>query len=134
MECKIQCGECCKSLADTIRFCKEEIFRWQKEGRKDILRHIRVWCYDGEDVELRGDDPKIFDGSVKFIGAEWWKERIDICPFLEKDKCKIHDTKPIICCNYLCDKNGKTQIAIAKQEGAGTVQSSQVEEKGNQQR
>ena len=103
MRCPISCGNCCKKLADSIRFSFGDIKRWKEQERQDILRRIEVFCQvKGEGVFLRGDN-KLIDDAIVF-GGEWNKGYVDVCPFLKEDKCSIQDTKPQTCTDYLCEK------------------------------
>ena len=82
------CGKCCKRTKWTTnidsRLVWEDIERWRKEGRDDILKYVYV--FDG----LGGDffDKKTF-------------KRFSKCPFLKKEgkiySCSIHETKPRVC-------------------------------------
>ena len=86
-EC-LRCGRCCKRTKWTThidsRLVWEDIERWRKEGRDDILKYVYV--FEG----LGGDffDKKTFKRFLK-------------CPFLKKEgkiySCTIHETKPRAC-------------------------------------
>ena len=86
-EC-LRCGRCCKRTKWIThidsRLVWEDIERWKKEGRDDILKYVYV--YEG----LGGDffDKKTF-------------KRFSKCPFLSQEgktySCKIHETKPHAC-------------------------------------
>jgi len=86
-EC-LTCGRCCKRTEwitnIDLRLVWEDIERWRKEGRDDILKYVYV--YEG----LGGDffDKKTF-------------KRFSKCPFLKKEgkiySCSIHETKPRGC-------------------------------------
>jgi len=78
MECIAKCGKCCKApLVNTIKFSMEDLDRWRREGRKDILEIV--------------DD---------------WARHKETCPFLKDNKCSIQETKPETCIKYLCT-NGR---------------------------
>lgn len=92
-QCK-HCGKCCKKLFG-FKATEEDVKRWKKEYRKDILK----WVF-------------IFEHEGKFIFADFGVNRKTgyeptKCPFLEKRQnmffCKIHDTKPSICKNFTCE-------------------------------
>jgi len=83
----IQCGHCCLELADS--YCtnayEEDIVRWEKEGRWDILEYV--------------------------VGGDLWisprtSQDVTRCPWLRKlpNKnryiCRIHYTKPRHCREY----------------------------------
>jgi len=86
-EC-LRCGECCKRTKwitnNELRLVWEDIERWRREGRNDILQYVYV--FEG----LGGDffDKKTF-------------KRFSKCPFLKKQgktySCSIHETKPLGC-------------------------------------
>jgi Fe-S-cluster containining protein len=117
MECK-RCGKCCEGveLVGTIQATKEDLIRWKKEGRKDILKHVfisskgkettgdKISLNEIKNLILRTDfknNPEFIEGDfADFCGT---KDFI-ICPFLKKPNiCKIQDTKPEVCKNYFCD-------------------------------
>jgi len=86
-EC-MRCGRCCKRTKwatniDT-KLVWEDIERWRREGRTDILRYVYV--FEG----LGGD---IF--NIKTY------RRFSKCPFMKKEgkvySCSIHETKPWGC-------------------------------------
>lgn len=54
-------------------------------GRADIVQHIRVRVFEGRIIY-----------EVKFPGKS--------CVFLRGGWCSIHETKPIVCRNFLCLK------------------------------
>ncbi|MFX0206246.1 MAG: tetratricopeptide repeat protein [Candidatus Hodarchaeota archaeon] len=83
-----RCGKCCKRTKwatdiDT-RLVWEDIERWRREGREDILQYVYVF------EDLGGD---IFD-KTNF-------RRLSKCPFFKKkgkiSSCSIHETKPLCC-------------------------------------
>lgn len=70
------CAECC--IGTDIRLTSEDIERWKKENRLDIL--LSIGSLMGESRQL-----------IK-------KKNSNDCIFLQEDNsCKIHDTKPEIC-------------------------------------
>jgi Fe-S-cluster containining protein len=85
-----QCGKCCLEYAYNLQATEEDVCRWEKEGRWDILQwvaRIDVGVCLALDFPIhpkRGDD-------------------VDRCPFLRKLPrrdiyiCRIHDTKPDAC-------------------------------------
>ena len=88
-----QCGECCTKYSGGLTAKAQDIMRWRKEGRKDILSKVRVLEAGGE-----------------IMGGELWLNprtgRKMKCPFLErgekakKARCLIQDTKPLVCRQY----------------------------------
>jgi Fe-S-cluster containining protein len=94
-KCK-QCGHCCLHLcvSTTGTVGEEDISRWEKEGRFDILRWVNIFNPKSDD--RFGDiwiDTKIMD-------------EVNRCPFLRKVRnqnkyrCLIQNTKPWICRQY----------------------------------
>ena len=91
----VQCGNCCLNLYDA--FCTtadpEDLIRWEKEGRWDILDWVSF---------LLEDDRTIADLWI----SPRTGEEVTRCPWLrklpkkDKYKCRIHDTKPIHCKKY----------------------------------
>lgn len=85
MKC-IRCGTCCQ--VDMVAYVSpEDIQRWEKEHRFDILAHLH-------DVMWSGD--RIVDKSGK---------RITRCVYLtwknESFFCEIYETRPMVCRNYV---------------------------------
>ncbi len=86
--CK-QCGNCCLNLSDAYSTTanEEDILRWEKEGRIDILECIDMYTMDLWFSPKTGDE-------------------LNRCPWLRKlpnkNKyiCRIHDTKPKHCIDY----------------------------------
>ena len=92
----VQCGQCCLDLLDA--FCTsvdiEDIRRWKREDRWDILEWVDIFDFDGEEA----------------FGDLWFSpntgEEVNRCPWLRKlplkdtYKCRIHETKPAHCRNY----------------------------------
>lgn len=81
------CGLCCRNTkwASNLstRLCWEDIERWKKEKREDILQNVLI--FEG----LGGD---FLTEEGKFFSA---------CPFLKEEAgkcfCSIHETKPLVC-------------------------------------
>ena len=79
-KCK-HCGVCCE--VDTNVITLPDIRRWKKEGREDILKHVRM--------------------------VDWFPAgfKEDKCPFYDKEKekgCLIEDTKPDVCKQFPLSK------------------------------
>ena len=79
------CGNCCEAFGGHLNASKQDLERWQREGREDLLSRVNrlgwIWV-----------DPVT-------------KERIELCPFIhkldaERSVCAINDTKPAICRDY----------------------------------
>ena len=89
-----QCGECCRTLDYHNEITNEDVNRWKRLKRVDILDCVGVFKKNDQ-------------GTVYRI---WMKpgtrEFADICPFLQKKStenrwiCQIHDLKPRICRQY----------------------------------
>lgn len=98
-ECQ-QCGECCKKYAGTLKASVEDIERWKREGREDILEYVYVFEFDG-----------IIIGGDLWFDPKTGEEIIGTCPFLKKSKgkfiCLIHDTKPTVCKEYPFNESKK---------------------------
>jgi Fe-S-cluster containining protein len=98
--CK-QCGRCCRSLDYHDDLTREDVRRWEKLGRTDILRWVRV-------IEERGGK-----GIYKIWTIPGTTQLAEVCPFLKEVSsenrwaCLIHDVKPAICRQYpLTRKHG----------------------------
>jgi Fe-S-cluster containining protein len=91
-----RCGKCCTnpSYMGTLGATGEDVKRWQREGRDDILTWVSIFGPK--------DDP---------YGDLWVSERTGEeatrCPFVRKDRnrptyrCTIYDTRPEVCRNYV---------------------------------
>jgi Fe-S-cluster containining protein len=83
-----RCGKCC--LADFIAYVRDEdIDRWHREGRDDILQMIRR-----EHALWMGDHLVCADDGRYLRG----------CPFLAfeetQHRCSIYATRPRVCRDY----------------------------------
>ena len=84
-ECQ-QCGNCC--IGHSIAVTYEDIIRWDRETRWDILSEVR------------------FVQNSMNQSLNWWyfQKTAGIstkCPFFTDDKdCSIHNTKPLMCRNF----------------------------------
>ncbi len=85
-----QCGECCRKYSGGLTASAQDIMRWRREKRSDILKHVLPFGVNGS----------LFGGEL------WIKEgeKLERCPFLRKKgreaSCAIHDTKPGVCRKY----------------------------------
>ncbi len=90
-----RCGECCLTLGSRIQASPSDVERWIREGREEVLRHLRIEEANGE---------LITDGTLE-IGDERGK-----CVFLRKAEsayaCAIHETKPEVCQEYPLNVGG----------------------------
>lgn len=88
----IQCGKCCRRLNIERIFIAEDIRRWRREKRLDILNYCRVMEYQ-DDIDL-----------IDFFNPETNSYINSNCPFLVKRLgkywCGIHETKPWTCENW----------------------------------
>ena len=83
------CGKCC--LADFVAYVRDEdILRWQREGRSDILSVI-----EKEHAVWAGDHLISSDNGRYLRG----------CPFLMNKEnqllCFIYETRPAVCRNFV---------------------------------
>ena len=89
-----QCGKCCSAYSGHLMAKAQDIVRWRKEGRKDILSRVRV-------LEAQG----VVAGGEIWINPRTGR-KVRACPFLERNKktkkarCLIQDTKPLVCRKY----------------------------------
>lgn len=89
-----RCGDCCRRLDYRHQATAEDVDRWRRQGRDDILAWVR---------EDRGDDGEPVYSIWREPGAARFAE---VCPWLEnlpgtaKWICAIHDVKPEICRQY----------------------------------
>jgi Fe-S-cluster containining protein len=84
----IKCGRCCREINIPISY--NDIIRWVKEDRKDILFQVS-WIKNF---------PRKQTGGFYFRQTCKKDEHGEkgICPFLsEKNLCLIQDTKPLAC-------------------------------------
>jgi Fe-S-cluster containining protein len=93
-----RCGKCCTnpSFQGNLMATGEDVLRWQREGRQDILRFAAV---------LPGPpDNPVADLWVDTEKRDKERER---CPFVRKDRgqhtyrCTIYDTRPQVCRDYV---------------------------------
>jgi Fe-S-cluster containining protein len=91
------CGKCCTntSYMGTLQADGEDVKRWEREGRDDILRYVSVL---GPDENPWGD--LWVDSENDFV------EKLR-CPFVRKVRnsnrylCSIHETRPQVCRDYV---------------------------------
>ncbi|NIQ94442.1 MAG: YkgJ family cysteine cluster protein [Desulfuromonadales bacterium] len=81
----LACGECCRQFSWHLKASENDLERWRRLGRNDLLERVNrlgwIWV-----------DP---------VTAE----RLPVCPFLEEIEpdtaiCSIHAIKPDICRAY----------------------------------
>lgn len=110
------CGDCCRRLLSQIpppqTVSKEDILRWKKEKRDDILRYVLVFVIREKESGFIRGDKRINKGLL--LGGDIWfnpntGEELDRCPFLrkirgeKKYRCLIHETKPLVCKDFTCE-------------------------------
>lgn len=87
-----QCGQCCTKYSGGLTAKAQDIVRWRREGREDILSRVRV-----------------FESGGLIMGGNIWLNpktgrKMKACPFLGKRKgkfsCLIQSTKPGMCRKY----------------------------------
>lgn len=89
-----QCGQCCMSLDYHNELTSKDVARWEKLGRTDILKWVRVVEGEGGTTEYR---IWTIPGTTRLA---------EVCPFLKEIPsqnrwgCLIHDVKPDICREY----------------------------------
>ncbi|MBW2145197.1 MAG: YkgJ family cysteine cluster protein [Deltaproteobacteria bacterium] len=89
-----QCGQCCQSLDYHSAVTEEDVEKWQRAGRNDILERVGRFktCDHGTAYRI-----------WMIPGTRQLAKR---CPFLYKEPsenrwiCRIHDAKPDICRQY----------------------------------
>jgi Fe-S-cluster containining protein len=115
-----RCGSCCLQIGDIINISEEDIRRWVNEGRVDILQYCSGWnneCYD----MFLWDQEELVRYLNEGINMEMWfdpesGDEVYLCPFLRKKygrnefECMIHDTKPEICRDYICNPKDMRKI------------------------
>ena len=100
-----RCGECCKTLPIDIGY--GDITRWNKEGRKDILRR----------VSFIDNYPETGYGGFYFEETLLKKDRVKSpCPFFGESGCGIYETRPMACRYYPDNhKNGCSNFGPARE-------------------
>lgn len=93
-------GDCCIIHWGSFEATHDDIVRWRRQGREDILGYLSIDSSDP--CSLRG----LFT--------------TESCPFLKKEEqselcsCAIHDTKPFYCKIYpddgVCERQDPTDI------------------------
>ncbi|MGA2309500.1 MAG: hypothetical protein ABSG57_08135 [Candidatus Bathyarchaeia archaeon] len=119
-----RCGSCCVQLGDLYDVTVEDIKRWVEQIKFDILWYCFAWddaCFD----MLLYDTEKLIHYLKEDANMEMWfspqnGDELSLCPFLRKAygknqfECWIHDTKPEICRDYLCDPKNMNPRTIVK--------------------
>jgi len=118
-ECQ-RCGKCCRRFSRSLEATEEDLIRWKKEKRNDILAYILVCVVRNKEVDwIRGDEWKEKDAVI--VADLWFDPNTEaeliVCPFLKKEKdnrfvCLIHDTKPGECKVFPFDSKGNVRKDI----------------------
>ncbi len=112
-EC-VRCGKCCMENWDFIFASVEDLERWKREGRKDLLAMTRP-IYKGEEGKPRTAGFRK-QPQGRLVAADIWfnpetGRKYRQCPFFEskgkKAGCRIHKTKPRVCRDYICREHLK---------------------------
>ena len=112
-----RCGSCCVQLEGIINISREDIRRWIKDGRTDILQYCAGWSNGCLTFSKKKLERHLTGG----INMEMWfdpenGDDIFLCPFLrnkpgdQQFECIIQDTKPEICRDYFCYPKDMRQI------------------------
>jgi Fe-S-cluster containining protein len=89
-----QCGQCCRDLDYRNEVTADDVERWRRAGRLDILKWVGT---------ARRSDGRCAYQIWVVPGTNRFAEK---CPFLKFRStgnhwsCRIHDIKPAICRNY----------------------------------
>ena len=95
----LACGICCELYGHELRATGDDLERWNREGRADLLVRVapdgRLWC-----------DPQT--GEI-----------LEDCPFLvrlgpDSARCRIHETKPELCRRYPTEVHGRRCVRGVK--------------------
>lgn len=113
-----RCGSCCLQIKDIVNISEEDIRRWVNEFRVDILQYCSGWnndCY-----KILGEETLVHYLNEDTNMEMWFDpesgDGVYLCPFLRKKygrnefECMIHDSKPEICRDYICDPKDMKQI------------------------
>lgn len=110
-----RCGKCCDWGGPSLSATKNDIKRWKKEGREDILRYVEFIRVKACPKCKKGFPPNEKICNICGVKLRWetivtdlWfdpvtGEELQRCPFLRKVRnrseyrCKIHETKPETC-------------------------------------
>jgi len=78
------CGTCCAAFGGHLNASREDLERWQREGREDLLSRINRlgWIW----MDPQTGQP---EGTCPFLGRSG-----------AETFCRIHDTKPAMCRGY----------------------------------
>lgn len=110
LKCR-RCGRCCIESQGHLQATLEDLDRWKKEGRKDILQFAYVMLNSFADLW--------FDPTTG--------EELSDCPFLRKlgrakYECTIHGTAPEQCADWWCILcEDKSELSVGAQIAFGAA-------------
>lgn len=86
------CGSCCEAFGGHLHAAKDDLERWRREGRDDLLSRVNRLDWIWVDPETRA--------------------LVERCPFIlridaERSICSINDTKPAMCRAYPTIAHGR---------------------------
>lgn len=116
-----KCGSCCLQIPQIVDISKGDIRRWVNGSRADILQYCCGWTYNKCYDMILSDEEELIRYLNEAPNMEMWYDPksgngVCLCPFLRKKygknefECMIHDTKPEMCRNYICDPKEMKQI------------------------
>ncbi|RMF91626.1 MAG: YkgJ family cysteine cluster protein [Methanobacteriota archaeon] len=128
-----RCGKCCKERWEITVDFHEDILRWIRERRFDILKHVVI----NPKFLL---NPGYYHNRVQWIidtGHVLFGDVAHRCPFLEEAtgdfpaRCRIHETRPQVCRRFPYDEQGRVREDILDVcMGSIFYHSKKAEEKG----
>ncbi|PKL60195.1 MAG: hypothetical protein CVV33_03900, partial [Methanomicrobiales archaeon HGW-Methanomicrobiales-4] len=102
----LRCGKCCR-YGPSINASHEDLIRWIRDERPDILHFFEAYCSDGTYVNCT----ELINTNA--ISCVLWTDMINPktgdyytdCPFLRSSEgdtwfCAIHLTRPAICVRF----------------------------------
>ena len=116
-ECQ-RCGKCCLEFGSCLSVSAEEIKRWERDERWDILQYVDLFevnvcpqCDKAAPLDQEYCNTCHIKLKRVILGGDLWfdpetGEELKQCPFLRKVKnqdkyeCLIHDAKPERCRNF----------------------------------
>lgn len=96
------CGRCCIATDDILAY-PEDVRRWKKEKRYDILKYVEGWEEDKGDYCAYDFTAPSYGKGCAFLG---WK-KIDGKRIY---RCKIYETRPVPCKQFPYDNDGNLEI------------------------
>jgi len=121
-ECE-QCGSCCLQIECLRTIEEEDVRRWVKAHRADILHYCYGWKNNSVEFLVSEEENEVVSYFMEARNRDMWTNQvgypIKVCPFLRKKRgknqfeCLIQNTKPMMCKKYLC--NPKRMMGIVKQ-------------------